>query len=478
MHSALGSLAALLLCLLSPACGREREALPLESAASAESRYDVLFLAIDDLRDWVGCLETGSGARTPNIDRLAARGVLFRHAYCPAPLCNPSRAALLTGVPPHVSGVYTNDQDWRPRIPGAAALPLYFRAHGYLALAGGKIFHDDFRSDSDWDEYFEGGKSPQPPFAEQPVNGLKLVPHFDWAPIEHEIGEMRDGRVTEWARTRLGEARDRPLFLGVGFHRPHLPWYLPREFFDRHPIEEIHRPEVQEGDLEDVPPAARALARTEFHETIVAAGQWDAAIRAYVASIEFADHCAGRVLDALDASPRRDRTIVVLFSDHGWHLGEKSHWRKSTLWEEATRVPLVIVVPGMTPAGATCDRPVSLMDLYPTLLDLCGLPPRADIAGTSLVPLLADPARAWDHPALTTHGAGNFSLRSERWRYTRYADGGEELYDHEADPHEWTNLAGRADLAPVIAELRSHLPTEHAADSGPDAKSEAAAGDD
>jgi len=216
---------------------------------------------------------------------------------------------------------------------------------------------------------------------------------------------------------------------------------------------------------------AATLARTDFHAKIVAAGKWDDAIRAYVACIEFADRCAGRVLDALDASPRRDRTIVVLWSDHGWHLGEKSHWRKSTLWEEATRVPLVVVVPGMTPTGAVCDRPVSLMDLYPTLVELCGLPPRAEITGRSLVPLLTDPAAPWDHPALTTHGSGNFSVRSEHWRYTRYADGSEELYDHDADPHEWTNLAGRADQANVIAELRRAMPTDRAPDSGPDAKS-------
>jgi arylsulfatase A-like enzyme len=474
MHVSLRLVAALLLCLPPAACSK-----PATPAAGGEAhgkvadskpRYDVLFLAIDDLRDWVGCLETGSGVQTPNIDRLAARGVLFRRAYCPAPLCNPSRAALLTGVPPYLSGVYSNDQDWRPRIQGAIALPAYFRSHGYRALGGGKLFHDEYRDDSVWDEYFEGGTSAQPPFDEQPLNGLELVPHFDWGPVDRGLGAMRDWRVADWARGKLAETSETPLFLGVGFYRPHLPWYAPHEFFERVPLEQIHRPAVREDDLEDVPAAGRALARTDIHEKIVAAGEWDAAIRAYVACIELADHCAGRVLDALDASPRRDRTIVVLWSDHGWHLGEKSHWRKSTLWEEAMRVPLVVVVPGMTPAGAVCDRPVSLMDLYPTLVELCGLPPRTEIAGTSLVPLLTDPAAPWEHPALTTHGAGNFSVRTERWRYTRYADGSEELYDHDADPHEWTNLAGRTELAGVIEELRRAMPTEHAPDTGPDPK--------
>ncbi len=451
------------------ACGRPEER-AREPAGSGAPRWDVLFLAVDDLRDWVGCMGTDSGASTPNIDRLAARGVIFRRAYCPAPLCNPSRAALITGVPPHVSGVYSNAQDWRPRLSEAIALPSYFRQHGYRALGAGKLIHDAYNDEGIWDEYFQGGKSAKPPFASLPLNGLDLTNHFDWGPLERGPGALRDWHVAEWAREALAKEHELPLFLGVGFRRPHLPWYVPQEHFARHPLDGIRLPVVKEGDLEDVSDAARALATPDDHETITSAGQWGAAIQGYLASIDFADRCIGRVLDALDASPRRDRTIVVLWSDHGWHLGEKSHWRKSTLWEEGTRVPLVIVAPGLAPAGAVCDRPVSLMDLYPTLVELCALPPRDGIAGTSLVPLLADPSLEWDRRALTTHGANNHSLRAGDWRYTRYADGSEELYDHSTDPHEWTNLASREESAPVLASMRLLLPSTNAPDTGPDPK--------
>jgi arylsulfatase A-like enzyme len=287
---------------------------------------------------------------------------------------------------------------------------------------------------------------------------------------------MRDGNVADWAADELEAKQTAPLFLAVGIFRPHLPWYVPKEFFDLYPLAGIQRPAVKANDLDDLPPLGRAAAGAHLHEQILAAGVWEKAIQGYLASISFADRCIGEVLDALDASGRADHTIVVLWSDHGWHLGEKSHWRKYVLWEEATRVPLLIVAPGMTEPGSTCDRVVSLMDLYPTLVELCGLPPHEGISGASLVPLLRDPTTTWDRPALTVAGANECAVRTERWRLIVYPDGTRELYDHDADPHEWTNLAGRQEWSAVEDELMRSIPSTCAPDTGRDPRKKA--GDD
>jgi arylsulfatase A-like enzyme len=253
--------------------------------------------------------------------------------------------------------------------------------------------------------------------------------------------------------------------VAVGIFRPHLPWYVPKKYFDLFPPEEVILPKVKKDDLDDVPEAGRRMARPEGdHAKVIATDNWHRAVSGYLASIAFADACVGRVLDALDASPYADNTIVILWGDHGWHLGEKLHWRKFALWEEAAHAPLMIAGPGIA-KGAVCTRPVSFMDIYPTLVDLCGLGPNDRLEGTSLRPLLADPNAAWDRPALTTHGRNNHSLRSERWRYIRYADGSEELYDHQADEMEWTNLAGDPKYDGVKKDLARHLPDVNVPDA-------------
>jgi arylsulfatase A-like enzyme len=433
------------------ACGSRS----VRAGQEAKPRPNVM-IAVDDLNDWIGVLGRRQDVKTPNIDRLAKRGVVFTRAYCAAPSCNPSRTALLTGVRPSTSGIYENDNPWRPVLPNAVTLPQYFLKHGYDVLGGGKIFHNSYNDKASWQQWFNPPKFPEP--AKVPANGLNAA-HFDWSPVDVPDEEMGDFKVVSWAIERWKEKREKPLFLAVGLIRPHLPWFAPKKYFDMYPLESIKRPEVKEDDLADIPAEGRRLAtRSGDHRKVVAAGQWEKAIQGYLASITFADAQIGRLLDALDADPRGKETIIILWSDHGWNLGEKEHWRKFALWEETTRVTLIAVAPGVTPEGATCERTVGLMDIYPTLTELCGLPKKDGIEADSLVPLLKNPGAAWDRPALTTYLRGNHAVRSERWRYIRYHDGGEELYDHNADPREWTNLASDPKYAVIKKDLARWLP--------------------
>jgi arylsulfatase A-like enzyme len=430
---------------------------------ASQRRRNVLFIAIDDLNDWVGCLGRHPNARTPNLDRLARTGTLFTNAHCPAPACNPSRAALLTGVRPSTSGVYLNSQPFRssPALEDAITLPQHFAQHGYKVIGGGKIFHEAFPDPVSWEEYWPSMQTtkpedPDPPG--RPLNGIPWTQHFDWGPLDARDEDMGDWQVADWAIGKLQEQHDRPFFLGCGFFRPHLPWYVPQKYFDLHPLEGVALPEIKEDDLDDVPAAGRRMVGKFDHDNVIAHKQWRKAVQAYLASITFVDTCVGRVLASLEESPYRSNTAIVLWSDHGWHLGEKLHWRKFALWEHATRNPLIIVVPGLTSPGSRCDAAVSLLDLYPTLIDLYGLTNRKGIEGTSLVPLLQDPGREWKRPALITYGRQNHSLRSRRWRYTRYADGSEELYDHETDDLEWINLASDTRHVAIKEELQRWLP--------------------
>jgi arylsulfatase A-like enzyme len=422
---------------------------------------NVLMIAVDDLNDWIGCLAGHPQSVTPNIDRLAGRGVLFTNAHCAAPACNPSRVALMTGIRPSSSGVYHNSHAWRPLLPDAVTLPQHFMAHGYTALGAGKIFHGGYPDPPSWDEYFPSKtrtKPDDPMPATRPINGIPRAAHFDWGPLDVETSAMGDAQVVEWVRQQLQHRHDKPFFLACGIFRPHLPWYAPRKYFDRFPADAVRLPHVVENDLQDIPSAGRHFVRDTDHTRVLQHKQWERAVQGYLACIAFADEQVGRVIEALEAGPYAENTIVVLWSDHGWHLGEKRHWRKFALWERATRVPLMIVLPGDTVNGRRCDRPVNLIDVFPTLAELCGLPPRAECEGASLVPLLTDPAARWERPSLTTHGQNNHALRSDCYRYIRYADGSEELYDHRTDPNEWHNLATDLQFVQVKEELSRWLP--------------------
>ena len=439
---------------------------------------NVLFLAVDDMKDWVNCLGGYEGTvHTPNIDRLAARGMLFTNAHCASPKCAPSRAAIMTGLRASTSGLYGNGHWWLPNLPEVRTIPVHFRTHGYRVAGAGKIFHHTAGNNppSQWDDYlplrfrddpwFRGVKSnypwsvsgPNPPgFPFSRVPGLGH--ENDWGSLGMPEADYDDTRTADYAVHFLGQSNQAPFFLACGLFRPHLPWYVPQAYFDRYALASVVLPRVKPDDLDDLPTGGRALAvaRRGDLEAVKRAGRYKEAVRAYLASITYADAQLGRVLDALDARADVKNTVIVLWSDHGWHLGEKGHWHKSTLWEEATRVPLVIVAPGLRPG--TCSRPVSLVDLFPTLNALCGLPAIDAHDGQSLLPLLRNPEQAWDRPALIEYNRGNAAVRSERHRYIRYRDGGEELYDLEVDPYEWTNLASSPAHAHVKAALAASLP--------------------
>ncbi|MDE0110487.1 MAG: sulfatase [Bryobacterales bacterium] len=447
-------------------------ALLVAAVAARAEAPNVLFIAVDDLNDWIEPMGGHPQANTPNFARLARRSTLFSRAYTAAPACNPSRAALMTGVAPYRSGVYQNDQAWRPAMPDVETLPQAFMRNGYWAGGSGKIYHGVYPDPASWHEYWPSKSlqreaDPLPP--KRPANGISGTGNFDWGPLEAATGEMSDAKVAAWVAAKLGETHAKPFFLACGIFRPHLPWYVPGNYFRRFPLERIELPLVFNSDLADVPQAGLRMARPERdHASVVEHGQWKRAVQAYLASMSFADDMLGRVLDALDESGYADNTIIVLWGDHGWHLGEKHHWRKFALWEEATRVPLMISVPPGAPGlpegtrnGAVSPRPVSLLDLYPTLLELAGLDAAGELDGRSLVPLLRNPELPW-RPAVMTHGRLNHAVRSEEFRYIHYADGSEELYDHRVDPMEWTNLADDELYAEVKRDMAAWLPATNA----------------
>ena len=342
-------------------------------------------------------------------------------------------------------------------MPEVRTLPQWFMDHGYRVAGCGKIYHGRFKDPASWQEYFARPKDPAPDAL--PVNGLGRTGHFDWGPVSVSDQQMGDAQVVDWAIDYLNREQDHPFFLAVGLYRPHLPWYVPTSYFGRFALDDVVLPQVPDDDLNDIPPLGVVMARPDGdHRRVTQAEQWTHAVQGYLASISFADGQVGRLLDALDQSGHANHTVIVLWGDHGWHLGEKHHWRKFSLWEEANRVPLIVVCPGTTPEGRRCVRTVSLLDLYPTLVDICDLPEATHTEGDSLRPLLKNPAATWERPALMTYGRGNHAIRDERYRYIRYRDGSEELYDHQQDPNEWANLAGLAEYADVKTRLRQWLP--------------------
>lgn len=433
----------------------------LNAAALAQNKPDVLFIAVDDLNDWTSYLGGHPQTKTPNIDRLVARGTAFTNSHCAAPACNPSRAALMSGLRPWQTGIYTNGDPAQGVLKDVNTINRHFLANGYNTLGGGKIYHgygSEGRTDT-WTEW--AGLFPSIKEHEENLNGLNRG-HFDWGAVDAKTADMGDYKATDWAINHLKTApADKPLFLALGYIKPHLPWYVPKEYYDRFPLAEIKLPVTKDDDLNDIPKAGVKMAGPEGdHAAVLKGDQWKKAVQAYLATISFLDDQVGRLLDGLDQSPRKDKTIIVWWTDHGWNLGEKQHWRKFALWEETTRTSMAIVAPGVTKPGTTCSAPVDYTNIYPTLCQLTGLPVPQHVKGASLTPLLKDPAAKWDGVAVCTHGKGNHAVRDARWRYIRYADGSEELYDHEKDPYEWTNLAGEVGMSDIKAQLGAVLPKE------------------
>ena len=455
--------------------GAAASALPRTGlGASNRPKKNVLFIAVDDLNDWVGCLGGHPQAKTPNIDRLAEKGVLFEQAYCAAPLCNPSRTAIMTGLNPSTTGIYCNRAWFRdiPRYQDWRTIPQYFRRYGYKAWTGGKIYHmanGKFSDVNAWDrQYSTRTGTPSPSREKRYLHGLKFKNEVfqrlvDWGPIKESTEETNDWKTADLAANFLQERHDKPFLLCCGIFRPHLPWYAPKKYFDMHPLDRIELPAHKENDLEDVPEMGRRMAGVEFN-TIREAGYWKNAVQGYLASCSFADACVGHVLKALEESKYGDNTIVVLWGDHGYHVGEKDHFAKSALWEQTSRTPLIILDPGVS--KGRCKRPVSLVDLYPTLIDLCGLPRRNDLDGRSIALLVRNPETKWPYPALITHSpswyGSNHAVRSERFHYIHYRDGGEELYDVKVDPYCYRNLAKDRKYAEVKKSLKKWLPKENA----------------
>ncbi len=442
---------------------------PALGGETPRARPNVLFIAIDDLNDWVGCLDGHPNAKTPNIDSLAERGVLFTNAHCQAPICGPTRASLFTGLYPATTGIYLqiDDPDIRDSSPAtkvATFLPDYFEQHGYKTMGVGKLFHQGDKAGV-FQEYggrFEGsGPKPKKRFHYDPKwFGKPGSTQTDWGAYPERDDQMPDYKSAKWAIERLNRTHDKPFFLAVGFVRPHVPWYVPKKWLDMHPIEGIKTPPYKPDDFDDIPEMAARVADVPMMPTtewMKETNQWRAAVQAYLACTTWTDHWVGEVVRALENSPYADNTIVVLWSDHGYHLGEKNRFAKQAIWERDTRVPLIIAGPGVE-GGKRCARPVGLIDLYPTLLSMCGLPGNPQNEGRDLSPLLEDPGREWNHPAITSYGPVNHTVRSDRYRYIRYEGGAEEFYDMKNDPNEWTNLAGDPGYADEIAAHRKHLP--------------------
>jgi arylsulfatase A-like enzyme len=436
-------------------------------------RPDILFIAVDDLNDWISPLGGHPQALTPNFDRLARQSVLFTNAHCIAPSCGPVRAAILSGIAPWNSGIYHNMQPLRRKLPDLALMPRHFANHGYHAAGAGKILHYVIDPPS-WDDYFPEKSADNPlPFTRYPETRPVSLPRggpwqyleTDWAALDCTDEEFGgDHAVTGWVADRLANPPEKPFFLACGIYRPHEPWFVPKSYFEPFPLDEIQLPPgYRPGDLDDVPPAGKAIARNRYFPHINWHGQWRAGVQGYLASIHFADAMLGRVLDALEKSPRRDNTIVVLWGDHGWHLGEKEHWQKFTGWRVCTRVPFFVAVPpgcpGL-PAGTTpgrCDKPVSTFDTFRTLLALTGVADRPDapVEGHDLTPLLRDPDADWQHHAITQLARPDeFAVSGGRFRYIRYHDGGEELYDITTDPYEHINLATNTEHTATLEAMR------------------------
>lgn len=439
----------------------------------AAERPNVLFIAIDDLNDWTGFLDGHPQAQTPNMDRLAARGVNFRNAHTAAPGCSPSRNALLFGIQPFHSGLYpfySTEKIDPALLENYTTLPQLFKESGYNTYASGKIHHGTawtYQKDGgkrEWTEHNDKVIAALPPLEYEPEAGYvqgesrKMAFCPTTSPLEHH----RDYATSEFGREVLGRTHDKPFFLAVGFHKPHLPFVAPKRFFEMYQ-DGVEAPAIKTDDLADVSWPARRNARLKDDLRYRTDGAWEDVRRAYLAAISWTDWNVGRVLEALDGSPYARNTIVVLWSDHGYHLGEKRSFRKFSLWEESTHVPLLIWDSRRGAAeGGNSDEAVSLIDIYPTLAEMAGLEKPDYVDGASLVPLLEDPSRERSEPAITSWGRGNYAIRTREWRYIRYFDGSEELYRHRDDPQEWENLSADMALGVQKRKLAAWLPKTEA----------------
>jgi arylsulfatase A-like enzyme len=427
---------------------------------SAKTPMNVLILMCDDLNTWLLDDPNRYAGKViaPNIKTLGESGVVFRRAYTASPACAPSRSALFSGVSPWRSGLYRNGvQSSKSDVLNAQpSMGQVFREHGYHTAAYGKITHG-WDPKGSWNEKRGHKRDPSPP-------GAPLMPlgrgENDWGVIHLDESEMNDTMNADAAIAVIKQPHRKPFFIAYGTFNPHMPWYVPKKYFDMFPLDDVEPAPINLDDLSDIPPLGLQKAkRKDWIKQLMEIDEYKKGVQAYLATTAYADAQIGRVLDALDESPHRDNTIVVLVSDHGFHLGEKLNWQKNTLWEEATHSLLTIRVPGVTKPGGASERFVSLQDIYPTLVELCGLILPKPIDGRSLTPLLKDPASPWKSTAITAHEDRHITIRTEKYRYIRYNNEQEEFYDITKDPNEWTNEINNPDYTAAITELRTKLPS-------------------
>ncbi|MEM7698089.1 MAG: sulfatase [Verrucomicrobiota bacterium] len=438
-------------------------AITSQVAVSTElEKPNVLLLMVDDLNTWMLKKPGGYPGEVvaPNIKQLAASGVQFTRAYAASPKCSPSRTALLTGVAPWRSGHTDNGLIIKdnPLLAEAVSFPKLFEEAGYYMATSGKISHG-YSDGVSWEKVWRHKRDPAPPGA--PLNGFATaksgkLTERDWGTTHLAESEMNDTLVADSAIEALKMEHDRPFFIACGLFHPHMPWYVPQKYFDLYPLDEIEIPPIKEDDLDDIPEPGLKLISGTYAEALQH-DQYRKGVQAYLATTSYADAQIGRVLEALAKGPYSDNTIVVLMSDHGFHVGEKHHWQKGTLWEEATNSLLMFRVPGITKPNQVCERPVSLMDIYPTLTELAGLGLPAAVDGNSLVGLLSDVEAEHNHPVLSAYQE-HVSVRTENYRLIRYGDGSIELYDRRKDPHEWINLSGNPECTSVREDLIKLLP--------------------
>ena len=443
------------------------------NVSHSQENYNVLFIAVDDLNDYVSLLEDYPGIKTPNLDRFSQQAITFTKAYTAAPVCNPSRSAVLTGLNPVVTGLYDNPDHFQNSkvAMNATLIPEHFKNNGYTTLWSGKIFHTgkhnyfsrpgQQRMTAMWDDKkgHDGGYGPNAKISNIPDRIVRpgLFDYESWVGPDRDFPDVVN---TDLTIERLEADYSRPFFMALGLYRPHNPWTAPKRFFDMYPIETLQMPKVLENDLDDVPETGKKWAKgpVDFQE-IKKAGKWKPIVQAYLASISFMDYNLGRVLDALEKSKYKDNTIVVLWADHGFHMGEKGHFAKYALWEQTTHTLLMAQIPG-GPRGVKRDQPVNLVDIYPTLVDYCNLPKvKQELSGVSLRPVIEDKNYKKQTPSITYYKKGSVGIRTENWRYIRYFDGTEELYDHTKDPREWENLANKPEFTAIKKGFKKWLPT-------------------
>lgn len=428
---------------------------------------NVLFIAADDLNNALGCYGH-KVVKSPNIDRLAARGVRFDRAYCQFPLCGPSRASLLTGLRPDTTKVLGNNVDFRDHIPNTVTLPQLFKNNGFYAAREGKMFHMNvptevtlprFQDEPSWNHSVSpGGPEAKTPGELHRLNRPGTQLGMQWLAAETGKGQS-DSNAAERSIALLEEHGKDPFFMATGFLRPHLPFVAPSKFFDLYPLDSIPLPDNPPGDLDDIPAAAKGVRPFLWNHMGMNERQIREARRGYYASTSFMDEQVGRVLDALERLKLADNTIIVFWGDHGWNLGEHTRWQKMSLMEDSARVPLIISVPGGKSRGKASQSLVEFVDIYPTLAELCGLKPPPNLEGQSMVGLLDNPARPFKKAAFTQIAYEEITgraMRTPRYRYIRWEGmgGGEELYDHQTDPGEFTNLASKPEARSVLEQQR------------------------